>query len=687
MYISEVKLRAFKMYQDATFLFPEPKEGKNIVLIGGMNGSGKTCLLEAIYLCLYGEDAPNYLEKAGLKDPQMAYKVFLYNAFNIENRSDGTTSMSVTCTINKHSRMGYRIERKWIFRNNQFKDTEVKYTEIVGGNPGKSKSGNDISIRAAISEVFVPVNLSNFFIFDGERIKNMAENDDIREVVNEGLEKLIGVDLLNDTRKRLEDFIESKLKSSPSIKDNTAFKQNLRQVEDDKENAEYEFNEINKTIDDLKDELTITIRSKEGYFDHLKSRGGAGVLSETKELEEDKSNRIIERKELQKELEINLVEKLPQMLVDYALKDLLQNHLINDEEYQRVLNFSNNHNDFMQIFNQTASIFPFNPELSLDNLNIIKKRIEFTWNKLNQNSESIIHPSPIFEVFSSRDRNDVLSSLSKFSINLDRVEEILFEEDKLNRIISELESQISKSGEFTNDAKMREYNDKYNHCLVKEKDLMRQIAEAVENREKTYQQLKTLESDFKRLKLENEEHIPTLSLIKKAEKVISTIDSIKKQLFDTKLSELSMQLAYQLKKLMHKQKFIETVDINQDGLVTIYDSRKERVSLDRSAGENQIFATALLAALMVVSGKKAPLIVDTPLSRLDSLHRENLFEFWTSTPDRQVILLLQNTEIDQRLYNKIADKIGAVYLLKHEEREGSGVTKPLHNHFFREINR
>lgn len=54
MWIQKIELSNFKAYQNQVFEFPMPENGKNLVLIGGMNGHGKTTLLEAIYLCLYG---------------------------------------------------------------------------------------------------------------------------------------------------------------------------------------------------------------------------------------------------------------------------------------------------------------------------------------------------------------------------------------------------------------------------------------------------------------------------------------------------------------------------------------------------------------------------------------------------------------------------------------------------------
>ena len=104
---------------------------------------------------------------------------------------------------------------------------------------------------------------------------------------------------------------------------------------------------------------------------------------------------------------------------------------------------------------------------------------------------------------------------------------------------------------------------------------------------------------------------------------------------------------------------------------------------DRSAGENQIFATALIAGLAEVSKIQAPLVVDTPLGRLDSKHRDNIFDFWTSDPERQVILLSQDEEITPERFKKIKSNISKTYLLDHTDvGDGIGRTRAIPDKYF-----
>jgi DNA sulfur modification protein DndD len=129
------------------------------------------------------------------------------------------------------------------------------------------------------------------------------------------------------------------------------------------------------------------------------------------------------------------------------------------------------------------------------------------------------------------------------------------------------------------------------------------------------------------------------------------------------------------KQLAHKTQ-VSKIIISDDGSTKILSRNSQEITFDRSAGENQIFATALIAGLAEVSGVSAPLVVDTPLGRLDSLHRDNIFNFWTGTPNRQVILLSQDKEVDAATYQQIKDKVSCAYLLEHTD-VGDGIGRTI----------
>ena len=110
MRISTVKLINFKSYRNQVFTFPPPRGNKNLVLIGGLNGFGKTSFLEALYLGLYGSEAMLYLARAGLKiDKKITYGRFLARAFN--GNADACSPMSISIEFLDNDNSGFDITR------------------------------------------------------------------------------------------------------------------------------------------------------------------------------------------------------------------------------------------------------------------------------------------------------------------------------------------------------------------------------------------------------------------------------------------------------------------------------------------------------------------------------------------------------------------------------------------------
>ncbi len=196
MWISKLELTCFKSYQQQVFNFPEPKDGKNIVLIGGMNGYGKTSILEALYLCLYGKDAIVHLARAGLNtDEKKGYPTFLEHAFNGEAKRDGLDTMTVKVTINRTQSKAIEITRKWYFRSNGnwTNEEETLVRDVIRGVPDipKVDGKNNFHLSDLLDEIFVPAHVAPFFFFDGEEVKKLADQSRV-EQVKQGLEGLLG---------------------------------------------------------------------------------------------------------------------------------------------------------------------------------------------------------------------------------------------------------------------------------------------------------------------------------------------------------------------------------------------------------------------------------------------------------------------------------------------------------------
>ena len=95
-----------------------------------------------------------------------------------------------------------------------------------------------------------------------------------------------------------------------------------------------------------------------------------------------------------------------------------------------------------------------------------------------------------------------------------------------------------------------------------------------------------------------------------------------------------------------------------------------------SAGERHLFALALLWALRLTAGRQLPLVVDTPLARLDDGHRHKLIDDYVSSVSDQVLFLATDAELDDGLLTDAGTHLARVYRLRYDEqREETVVTK------------
>ena len=107
------------------------------------------------------------------------------------------------------------------------------------------------------------------------------------------------------------------------------------------------------------------------------------------------------------------------------------------------------------------------------------------------------------------------------------------------------------------------------------------------------------------------------------------------------------------------------------------DENGEEVLKDSlSAGEKQLMIIAILWALALCSQKKLPVIIDTPLSRLDSQHRTSVITTYFPNASEQIIILSTDTEIDRSYYDMIQDSIGDEFtLVYNEETKSTSIKK------------
>src|SRR5579884_3936710 len=116
MFLRSIKIRDWKAYANATFEFPVPNKNKNVVLIGAKNGYGKTSLLEALILGLYGRDGMHALARAVTlnADEDKSYDEFMERALHAQALQQGRTSIAIHIVL-EDAVERLKIVRRWHF--------------------------------------------------------------------------------------------------------------------------------------------------------------------------------------------------------------------------------------------------------------------------------------------------------------------------------------------------------------------------------------------------------------------------------------------------------------------------------------------------------------------------------------------------------------------------------------------
>ena len=164
-----------------------------------------------------------------------------------------------------------------------------------------------------------------------------------------------------------------------------------------------------------------------------------------------------------------------------------------------------------------------------------------------------------------------------------------------------------------------------------------------------------------------------ISRIQMVPRVKSVLDQYRRMLVEKKVSDLQEEATECFNRLSRKKDALRTIRISPDDYsIVLLDGRGHPLAKNLlSAGEKQIYAVSMLWALARTSGRPLPMIVDTPLGRLDSDHRNLLVKEYFPMASHQVIVLSTDTEVDEQYFNQLLPYVSHAYHLEFDPDDGS----------------
>jgi DNA sulfur modification protein DndD len=167
------------------------------------------------------------------------------------------------------------------------------------------------------------------------------------------------------------------------------------------------------------------------------------------------------------------------------------------------------------------------------------------------------------------------------------------------------------------------------------------------------------------------EHEAVDERVRMAARTQSVLEAFAQRLTQAKVSQLEEALVKRFNQLVRKQNFVSQAKIDPKHFtVTFYRAGGVFERTEFSAGERQLLAIATMWALREVSGRPAPVIIDTPLSRLDTEHRLSMVQSYLPHVSHQVLVLATDAEMDEYLLERLKPAVSHIYHLSDDPETG-----------------
>lgn len=657
MHFSSIELYNYGIYKGKHIISLTDQEGtKNVTLVGGMNGRGKTTILDSIFLCLYGRKSTEYI--TGKKE---AYNKLLKDHIN-KSANDKSTHIKLTMEMDDDEGTLIAITRAW-----NMNGEKIDTTLLV------EKNGIEDNYLSENWEYYVeeliPFGIAKFFFFDNEKISQIAD-DDAFDKIKDSIKSVMGVTTIESLCAHVEKIRKEKntnLKKSGSdllTKESEELGQSIEDSETKIRNLFAQKAALVPELAKLNDELEQT---EQAFW----KKGGNLGLNHDDIIRDQHA--LKEQADSLKEEAITLASNPAVPLCLCKSLTISTYNKICSEENARAKNYSlpvvstlydSLLKKFQGEFSETSDSYKLLAA-------IIKQQLHELQQEAESDSSSSLTPlaKTLIEKFVSEDS---LALRQKAST-------IVTENDKVLTSLQQLEVHLSSSAEKNDTIKLlNKIKDLQAKKTQLESDINRcedQIRSAQYEKEQLERQLNKV---LLKIAADADTSDDNVRIFEYSTMTLEIMQEFVHRLQAQKVNQLEKNITSCFEFLAQKQAIITSISIDSETLdITLKDYNGGVLLKDQlSAGEKQMFAISILWGLALSSGYKLPVIIDTPMARLDSAHRSNFINKYLPNASSQVIVLSTDEEINGKYLEDIREYVNTFYTLVYDEVEKCSSIQP-----------
>lgn len=609
---------------------------KPVVLIGALNGSGKTTLIEALQLGLYGKRAA-----FGWRG-QSSYSAFLEQIKNHYAKS--TDEMMVEVELTLGSRKRFRVRRQWRFGKG---DPREFLSVFLDGSDQPDVEMSEL--WDAEIETEMPVRLSQLFFFDGEKIETLANPAKSADVIKSAVSALLGLDAVDSLIADLE-ILRNRQKSA-YLKD--IDRAQLNALETQKSlllGALSALERDRASRMSLLDHLSV----EEQELKEASLKGGGDLYGQREQIEKDLAaiNSLIS--ELESQLRKHASGALPLGLVGTQLGQFLKT-LERVGEVSDHIAATKIQEYLVQLDVWLSRFSGLTPEAIEIRQYIANERSKF---EKFQDLGWVASYLPIRDALRKLLEVEIPNSQREVRDVSERLEGLRAR----RRLIEHNRSRLPEPEQIVPLLKRL--------GAVQERVLLlRAEVEAIDRSiDSKRKDIAKLSQDAVRVIDRTREANDAVRVADYCDRSIETLKIFRLKLIEARRSELQKLIVESFLALIRKPDLVEHISIDPETMgLTLYGPGGLLLSPAKlSAGERQLLAVSILWGLAKASGRIAPVVIDTPLGRLDGDHRDYLVERYFPKASRQVVLLSTDKEISRRYSDLMDDAVSKRYLITYD---------------------